>query len=244
MAYLESIVNRRQPGEPRTAGLPAPAPAAPSAPNQPGVATAPPGRPGASPSPAPSVLPARPGGVGGTQAQAVSSSPAPGLPPTPPGRGLPPAPPQPAQPVDARPSLPQAPQPRQPVEQPKPAPPQSPQPAQPTDQRPSLPSGPQPPQQPTYYTQLDRAPRPVDFVGQPPGASILTPYGTATRDASGKITYTFNAGGEQKYKEAVAAKRQRFGPLPANLAAIPNLPQPPVTLEGRGYNPFQDSFFD
>jgi len=87
-------------------------------------------------------------------------------------------------------------------------------------------------------TQLDRAPTAADFAAQPVGVQFATPYGSATRGADGKISYQFSPEGEAKYRQAVAAKVQRFGPLPALIQGIPNLPQPPVSLESPSFNPF------
>jgi hypothetical protein len=93
-----------------------------------------------------------------------------------------------------------------------------------------------------YSRAIDRAPTAADFVGEVPGVSFQTPYGLATRGEDGKVSYAFTPEGEARYQRDLAAKKARFGPLPQTIAALPNLPQPDMTLEGSGFNPFTNSF--
>jgi hypothetical protein len=92
-----------------------------------------------------------------------------------------------------------------------------------------------------YQVQLDRAPSPGDFA-EHGGASFQTPYGIASRGPDGKVSYLFSPDGEARYQRDLAAKQQRFGPLPSLLSTLPNLPKPSLTLEGSGYNPFSNQF--
>ena len=80
--------------------------------------------------------------------------------------------------------------------------------------------------------QLERVPTAAEMSQLPEGTTVTTPYGTV--DASGKLTP--NEATQQKYREAVVARRKQFGPHP--FASDPNAPQVNVELGKPSYNPF------
>lgn len=167
---------------------------------------------------------------------AVAGAPV-GRPPLPPpsfpggaGRALPVAPtaaaatPSPTQPGPA-PGLQRQAAPTKP-----PMPPGQKAPGAPAEAAPALPA--------PLVQQFDHVPSLGELVDVPEGAQISTPFGTM--DRSGKLT--LSPEGEMKYKEAIVARRKKFGAHP--FAADPNSPPPEVRLGGRMFNPFSASWVD
>jgi len=109
------------------------------------------------------------------------------------------------------------------------APPQPPAPGQ----RPHPPTQPSDPTQPSGLTlPSNRVPSRGELAMLPAGVTVDTPYGSVGAD--GRLA--LSPQGQELYKQAVVAKRRKFGLHP--WAGDPRAPQPPVTLGRPSFNPF------
>lgn len=71
----------------------------------------------------------------------------------------------------------------------------------------------------------------------PAGAAIQTPMGTASRNpVTGEQSVALSPEGQQRYREAVVAKREQLGPLPA-VFRHPSLPEMPAEPGRLDFNP-------
>jgi len=75
-----------------------------------------------------------------------------------------------------------------------------------------------------------------------PGTAVQTPYGTASHDsATGGSALALDAAGQQKYKESMAALRNKFT-VPRVMKGMQGLPQMNIRLGVPNFDPFSGRF--